>query len=96
MRAQFRFAPAVPGIVAIVDANAGAMSVTNDAEAVVWELYKTGKMKGSDRLIYRDTDGQWDELQHNGAGAFTGYGHLGCRQLADAIKKLTKGNHNGS
>lgn len=37
------------------------MSVTNDAENVVREVYIT---YGNKRIMYRDTDGQWDELVH--------------------------------
>lgn len=46
----------------IEDCN-GPLSVTNDAEAVVAELLKTYPNK---RIMYQDSEGQWDELVHNG------------------------------
>lgn len=39
----------------------GRRSVTNDAERVVREIYAT---HGNVRIIYRDTQGDWDELEH--------------------------------
>ena len=52
----------------IVDDNHG-LSITNDAEAVCRKLLTS---KGNKRIIYRDTDGQWDELWHN-SFIFTGF-----------------------
>lgn len=51
-------------IVFIIDMCAmyNRMSVTNDAENVVRALYKT---YGNKRIMYRDTDDQWDELVHS-------------------------------
>ena len=46
----------------IVDLDDGAMSVTNDAEAVVEQVVKDF---GDKRVIYRDSEGQWDELLHH-------------------------------
>ena len=37
------------------------MSVTNDAETVVRECVAD---HGNYRIVYRDTEGQWDELVH--------------------------------
>lgn len=45
------------------------LSVTNDAEAVVAAL--EADYPGW-RFFYRDTDGAWDELQHDGS-RFTGF-----------------------
>jgi len=39
----------------------GPLSVTNDAEAVCAELNEEYPGR---RIIYRDTDGNWDELVH--------------------------------
>jgi len=46
------------------------ISVTNDAENVVRELFARF---GGARVIYQDTAGEWDELKHDGAGVFTGF-----------------------
>ena len=45
----------------IVDCDEGACSVTNDAEGVV--KYVNG-LYPDKRIIYRDSDGRWDELGH--------------------------------
>lgn len=45
------------------------MTVTNDAEAVVREVVA---IHGEKRIAYRDTEGQWDELQHE-RGVFKGF-----------------------
>lgn len=55
-------------IVWIVDED-GPVSVTNDAERVVTDLFR---LYGDRRIIYQDTDGNWDELKHVG-GNFGGF-----------------------
>lgn len=55
----------------IRDDNIGGMSVTNDAEAVVRDLFERGTL-GTRRLFYYDSEGQLDELAHDGA-KFTGF-----------------------
>lgn len=48
----------------------GDVSVTNSAECVVetmLQIYPEGL-----RILYRDTDGRWDELKHDGT-KFTGF-----------------------
>lgn len=59
---------AVKRVIFIVDED-GPLSVTNDAEGVVAELHEA--LPGF-RVVYRDTEGDWDELVHD-AGVFTGY-----------------------
>jgi len=48
------------------------MSVTNDAEQVVEEVWERF---GDHRIAYRDTEGHWDELRHR-RGVFTGFAPL--------------------
>lgn len=49
------------------------MSVTNDAEAVVeFVLGTMCKWNPDVRILYRDSDMMWDELQHDGSG-FIGF-----------------------
>lgn len=48
---------------------AESMSITNDAEAVVENLYEEF---GDKKFIYLDTMGNWDELVHV-RGVFTGF-----------------------
>lgn len=42
----------------------GTMSITNDAEEVIENLIMTGRIR--DRVFYRDTNGDVDELVHDG------------------------------
>lgn len=73
-RARYRVAKAVAKpasgeyLVWIEDLN-GALSVTNDAEAVCHDLQ--AGFPGY-RIIYRDSMGLWDELVHD-HGRFTGF-----------------------
>lgn len=56
-------------------------TVTNAAEHVVAELHGKFGLKGR-RLFYYDSDGRRDELLHDGAGRFTGFGP-GAIAIAD-------------
>jgi hypothetical protein len=47
----------------------GAVSITNDAENVVRDVNRSHP---GYRIIYRDTDGNWDELKHT-AGEFQSF-----------------------
>ena len=55
----------------IIDLNTGK-SITNDAENVVESVNRDYPGKA---IIYRDTEGKWDELLHEN-GVFKGFGHL--------------------
>jgi hypothetical protein len=69
LSAQFAVMQVTAECVWIVDTGRECRSVTNDAEAVVASL---AEQYGERRIIYRDTDGNWDELKHRGA-VFTGF-----------------------
>lgn len=57
----------------IRDVGAGScMSVTNDAEEVVLDVYRRG-MLVKRRLLYYDSSGALDELCHDGQGGFVGF-----------------------
>lgn len=60
------------GAVLLTDLD-GSMSITNDAEAVVEHVLSQGSPDV--RIFYKDTDGQWDELVHDGK-AFTAFFHI--------------------
>jgi hypothetical protein len=62
-RSVFQIDHITPDMVYLVDLCnvTDAMSVTNDAEAVVENLYKEF---GDKRFIYQDSMGNWDELVH--------------------------------
>lgn len=74
-RAHFEIVRFCSDRIYIADKNDGAMSITNDAEAVVAWINERWPGK---RIVYRDTEGRWDELKHEdgifkGFGAWTGY-----------------------
>ena len=72
--------------VGIADANQGARSVTNDAACVVAELLSSRQLLPSQRLLYQDTMGRWDELVHD-LSAFTAFRHIGGDSFGDAIRR---------
>jgi len=63
VRSKFRLVRVDEDIVWIEDIGTDCCSVTNDAEAVVAAL---SAEYGDRRIIYRDSMGAWDELQHRG------------------------------
>jgi hypothetical protein len=73
------------GILVLVDANAGDRSITNDAEAVIADLAQQYDLAFTNyAVIYRDTDGIWDELVH-ADGRFAGFQPLRQTELDAAI-----------
>lgn len=77
-----------PDVVAIVDQDDGAMSVTNDIDNVVRRLHVLGVLRPGDVLVYRDSAGHWDRVFHDD-GQFTGFGLLlNCTTLRSAIKNV--------
>lgn len=67
-RSHYDIVKVLPDKVYLVDRD-GAISVTNDAERVCAEV--NAEHPGV-RIIYCDTDGNWDELLHV-AGAFQAF-----------------------
>ena len=67
----------------IVDVGAGYWSVTNNAEKVLRYLIEHHQL-GSRRLIYRDSEGQIDEILHDN-GRFLDFapGHRGIEKLPE-------------
>jgi hypothetical protein len=64
MRARYALHAETPGVVFIVDQCRGDFAtITNAAETVVQECLST---YGQKRIVYRDTEGRWDELLHTG------------------------------
>lgn len=56
-------------VVRIIDLDQGGKSVTNDAENVIARLVKAGVPVDDRHVIYRDSDGNWDQMLTKG-GAF--------------------------
>ena len=59
-RASYDVVKVTEDTIYLVDKNRG-MSVTNDAESVVAEVVNE---HGDKRVVYRDSMGNWDELEH--------------------------------
>jgi hypothetical protein len=69
VRADFEVVKVERDMIWIKDLVRGNTSITNDAERVcrrIWHDYPAR------RIIYCDSDGNWDELKHEG-GKFTGF-----------------------
>jgi hypothetical protein len=66
---HWRVVKSTPGILFIEDLDDGGMSVTNAAEHVCDLVHY---LRGSLRIVYRDTMGRWDELVHQD-GVFQRY-----------------------
>lgn len=48
-------------------------TITNDAEAVVKYLFKTGQATGTKQIIYYDSEGEATQLVHDGKGNFVDF-----------------------
>jgi hypothetical protein len=82
-----RFTNMAHCIVAIVDLfneKYPTMSVTNDAEFVVRKAVDT---QGDHPIIYRDTEGQWDEMRHR-EGNFACFRALDTKDFEEAFHKV--------
>ena len=49
-------------------------TITNDAEAVVQYLFKSGQATGTKQIVYHDSEGEAKRLLHDGRGNFVGFG----------------------
>lgn len=76
-------------VVALVDLCRSTISITNDAERVIEDLWSRGVLTLGGRVIYRDTEGHWDELRWRDA-QFIGFAALGADTLQAALKKLAE------
>lgn len=76
----------IPRLVLVRDVggNNGAMSVTNDAEDVVRFVLEHHNWDQDVRILYEDTDGTWDELQHDGTG-FLSFRIWGAARWQDIV-----------
>ncbi len=68
-------------MIVVRDLNGGGMSVTNDAESVVAEVFRK---HGNHPIVYQDSGGNFDQLVHV-AGEFQGFKFLNTKSESDAI-----------
>lgn len=73
-------------VIALVQTDPTVMSITNDAEAVIADLLDRGKLHQR-RVIYKDTEGRWDELVH-WFGEFKNYKFLNAKRLGEALAAI--------
>ncbi len=89
-RVSYDLDTSVPGALLLVDHDLpGTMSVTNAAEEVIAELAWQGLLAGR-RVLYRDTDGIWDELLHDGHH-FNGFRSIHVRTRDEVLAVLSGG-----
>lgn len=74
-----------PGFICVADLDQGR-SVTNDADEVIADLERAGYDLATNRVIYRDTRGIWDEFVVND-GRFHDYRSVNEKDLDAAIAK---------
>ena len=67
-----------------VGGNHGATTVTNDAEDVVRFILEKHNWDQDVRILYEDTGGLWDELQHDGTG-FLSFRIWGAERWQDIV-----------
>lgn len=72
-RAKYRVVKRTPRSLVIRDVGGPRdVTVTNDADAVVEDLWLAGSIPQGVALFYYDSDGNLDELKHS-SGVFTGF-----------------------
>jgi hypothetical protein len=80
------------GILVIEDLNLGRMSVTNNAEGVINEIYsQIGAQLHNLDIIYKDSEGIWDQLIPSwgvNECVEVSFKYLGETNLEIAIKKI--------
>lgn len=86
-RARYEIVAADREHIALIDLDDG-MSVTNDAENVVFDLALKGLLSRSKVILYRDTEGRWDQLLFNRYGHFTGFRAIGAPTREAALKAV--------
>ena len=95
LRSTFAWERIEPGFIAVIDQDDGLLqfvscSVTNDAENVIRYLARVAGLRDEDRVIYRDTQGRWDQLLHRD-GKFGGYVLLAAGSKEEAIYRVETG-----
>lgn len=77
-------------LVLIADPGGDGRSVTNDAESVVARVDREVGGLGARTLYYRDSAGQFDRLQHDGAGRFVGFAPCTRDQQSELARLLPR------
>ncbi|MBB5496877.1 hypothetical protein [Paraburkholderia sp. MM5384-R2] len=81
-------------MVAVADLNQpGHRSVTNDIENVIADLVRVGALLSGDRVIYRDSDGVWDQVIIDDACRFERFESIGASSAVEAVVRLIAQEH---
>lgn len=70
-------------VIWVEDLGGPFMSVTNNAEGVVQDVVKK---YGDHPIVYKDSEGKWDQLQHKG-GVFSRFRFIGVDNKDEAVRK---------
>lgn len=87
-RAHANYGYDVVNAVVCIRDEGGARSVTNDAEAVIADLIAAGVDTVNQPVIYKDTEGNWDELVVAN-GQFSDFRFLRTQDQSTAINRAT-------
>lgn len=68
LRCDYQITAIKPDSLTIQDLNLGRMSVTNDVENVVKDLFARELLKPGMQLFYYDSDGDMDEICFDASG----------------------------
>jgi hypothetical protein len=81
-----------PPLVVLIDqSRLGGRSITNAAEEVIAQVSRLVPDLAKRRVIYRDSDGVFDELLLDAHGRFAGFGAIRARTEQGAIDDIAKG-----
>lgn len=81
-------------LIVITDLDRGDISVTNDIENVLYDINmlfvstNLGDFLAECVVIYRDSEGIWDQVLISKDGKFAGFESINKKQLSDAVKTV--------
>jgi hypothetical protein len=79
-------------LIVIIDLDKDSVSVTNDAENVVYDVNKSfhlGNFIADCIVLYRDSMGTWDQLLIDKNGKFAGFESVNRERLVDAVRMVS-------
>jgi hypothetical protein len=84
-RAKYAVAIDIPGIALAITDERNPVTITNDVEAVIADLYERKLLTTGKRLIYRDSLGRWDEIIHKD-GKWVRWSGIGTTTMFPALR----------
>lgn len=85
-RADFEY-EIINNVVVVFDLDTGC-SVTNDVNNVLAKIKLTVPDLGKMKVIYRDSQGIFDEIKIDASGSFIGFSSINENTVTSALKKL--------